>query len=955
MTYPSALPIEWLTPFDTLPMGVAVIDADPPYAILWINQYLSRLTGYAKTSVLGQTWNWLHYTDLSFSPHYEGERVAGGPVQIRRAHDEPRWQHISVMPWRWGDPPVTTYLVFYQDIQENSISRARLKSERNWWREQATHDPLTGLLNRLGWSLEWARQASSIRFMALMDVREFKNINDTWGHEAGDIVLKTVADRLLTAADWVVRWGGDEFLLAWTAEFSDTEPIAQKIAALLDRTRVNLGIDGISLSIRASLGFVRGPFSNGPLTKALEKADQALYTAKTQASDHCTNWIVWEPDVLVTDDSRYGHQHKPPISRHLSVGPWIQRILHSGAETFVEHFYSALEDKNSTSREILHTLTDAERTHLKAKQMEHLVELMDPDADPSELERQAHETGKIHALLGLNATDILESILIYREIMRDLVHHQQWMPGQRWAADAFIDDRLTLEVMGQIAGLIYVGDKWNQELYDSLSLALPLSDPIKAWQVMSEHITRVPGIPGLQICVPDSTQPTGWRTLLAVGSLWEHVNSQDLQNRAHLEMAWWQERIVTINYNQSMADQTPDKKTALAQRVRSASHVPLVDERGRPAAVLILYGHYPHQWEGKEITTRLQLLSTALRHHWPEIGNAEKPGATTNFTRMNLAKGEWEWWYHPIIEFHTGHILKWESLARWRDIQGRLWAPADFLPHLGLTDHRNLVLAGLQSIRTVAPRLAPARITLNILPDLLTDEKVETSINQILPFPIVLEVLESGRLNGSSVQTMKRLKARGVEWAIDDFGSGFANLDRLWEGAWSWVKFDRHLWSRIWQDPWRWIPVIGQLVRLCQTLGYRTIFEGVENQDAAAVAIALGFDAGQGYLWGPPAPWNQWQEFTPVVDVLPSSGGIWAFLAFHWQAATNPMAPPTCIRMADDPVLNLPDKVRTVHAQWHVRPSDPEINRQWNALMRQFRAWHTNPARETLDSKTDGR
>ena len=101
------------------------------------------------------------------------------------------------------------------DVTEIIAFTSRLQHE-------ATHDPLTGLpnrtllLDRLRRSLAHTRRAGSLVALLFVDLDRFKRINDSLGHEWGDRVLKTVAERLqaaVRAEDTVARWGGDEFIV----------------------------------------------------------------------------------------------------------------------------------------------------------------------------------------------------------------------------------------------------------------------------------------------------------------------------------------------------------------------------------------------------------------------------------------------------------------------------------------------------------------------------------------------------------------------------------------------------------------------------------------------------------------------------------------------------------------------------------------------------------------------
>jgi len=170
---------------------------------------------------------------------------------------------------------------FMVDITE----RKRLENEI---RHMANHDALTGLPNRrlfrelLHFELAEARRNRKKSGLLFLDLDHFKELNDTLGHEAGDQLLKTVADRLRSAirkADAVARIGGDEFsiLLAGIDRPEDVTVIVRKVLdALLEKWL----IAGRDFSITASIGISIYPDDSEDIEALFRCADVALYRAK---------------------------------------------------------------------------------------------------------------------------------------------------------------------------------------------------------------------------------------------------------------------------------------------------------------------------------------------------------------------------------------------------------------------------------------------------------------------------------------------------------------------------------------------------------------------------------------------------------------------------------------------------------------------------------------------------
>jgi diguanylate cyclase (GGDEF)-like protein len=158
----------------------------------------------------------------------------------------------------------------------------RLRRELVAVRHEASHDPLTGLLNRRG--LEHATdrlRAPSV--LALFDLDGLKNINDTCGHAIGDTVLCTVADRLAHHVGRfgpVARLGGDEFVAVFTGQDADkATETARDTHALL---AAPIPVGPRSILVSASIGLAET--TRAATAQALRAADLAMYRAKTTGS-----------------------------------------------------------------------------------------------------------------------------------------------------------------------------------------------------------------------------------------------------------------------------------------------------------------------------------------------------------------------------------------------------------------------------------------------------------------------------------------------------------------------------------------------------------------------------------------------------------------------------------------------------------------------------------------------
>jgi diguanylate cyclase (GGDEF)-like protein/PAS domain S-box-containing protein len=291
--------------FSNVPIGMALIDMDGRW--MQVNSALCRITGYPERALKVKTLISLthpDYIDLDvlFSQQLLDGKVLSYQVEKRCIH---AWGHfvwvmMTVSLARDRKGRALYRIVQVQDISERKELAGRLE-------DLVDHDFLTGLFNRrhfeqeLSQEIERASRYGSPGAVLLIDVDNFKTVNDTFGHTVGDDLLKGIAGSLkhrIRHTDTLARVGGDEFavLLPQTNAEQAMTVAADFVKALDKETAV---LTNQSFHITASLGVAS--FENLSSLEVLEHADVAMYGAKQAGRNR---FLVYQP--LLEERDRVG-------------------------------------------------------------------------------------------------------------------------------------------------------------------------------------------------------------------------------------------------------------------------------------------------------------------------------------------------------------------------------------------------------------------------------------------------------------------------------------------------------------------------------------------------------------------------------------------------------------------------------------------------------------------------
>ncbi|HZX33199.1 MAG TPA: EAL domain-containing protein [Rhodocyclaceae bacterium] len=272
--------------FDNSLEGIAVTDARS--RIQLVNKAFTDTTGYTAEEVLGQTPAILksgRQDDNFYAEFWKTLQEQGewrGEIWNKRKNGSVYAEWLNVSAVRGARNEVEHYVAIFSDITER-------KEREQLMTFQAFHDALTGLPNRILFRdrLEQAlTQAKRHKYrtpaVMFLDLDRFKQINDTLGHDAGDVLLKEVANRLrrcVRESDTVARLAGDEFtvLLPDIAEENDAYAVAQKILEAMQEP-VHLG--KAEPVITVSIGIAMYPRDGRDADTLIKCADIAMYHVK---------------------------------------------------------------------------------------------------------------------------------------------------------------------------------------------------------------------------------------------------------------------------------------------------------------------------------------------------------------------------------------------------------------------------------------------------------------------------------------------------------------------------------------------------------------------------------------------------------------------------------------------------------------------------------------------------
>lgn len=341
---------------------------------------------------------------------------------------------------------------------------------------------------------------------------------------------------------------------------------------------------------------------------------------------------------------------------------------------------------------------------------------------------------------------------------------------------------------------------------------------------------------------------------------------------------------------------TGDEFVILMPDVENAESVGLLAERilhglqrpfllhGHPQTISLSLGAAVAPHDGQDCETLLRNAETAMyqakqdgRQTWRFFDSTMNQQALARLQLLNdlrqaIAQHQLQLYYQPQIDLASGRLSGVEALVRWQHPVRGMISPAEFIP--AAEESRLIIPLGEWVLRQACAQaaswqrqgLALPQVAVNISAIQLQHGHLEESVLQALadshlPASLLeLEITESSLVDKTEqvIDSLKRLKAMGVNLSIDDFGTGYSSLAYLQTLAVDKLKIDQSFVRDLTlnQDN---RAIVSAIVQMAHTLGLACIAEGVESQDIAAALHRLGCQQAQGYLYARPLPADELQ------------------------------------------------------------------------------------------------
>ena len=496
----------------------------------------------------------------------------------------------------------------HASFRELSLLHAQAK-------EQSLHDALTGLPNRIAFNVRLqeaiarARRRDTEVAVGYIDLDGFKEVNDSYGHDAGDRLLREVTRRwrdALRETELVARLGGDEFSVL--IEDVDPADAIDQLSTVFERLHAVMLEPAFvsaqqSVLISMTMGVARFPQDGSEPDLLLRQADAAMYQLKLQKATRTSWWQL-------------GIQHGAPVEQQQSqpidpYGDKAQRVLSDAVDLltrtnthFLEAFYAEL-GANRAGHALLTRLDEVQISNLKQQQMDYLALLVDTGTTRDVLIGRARHVGMVHCLSGIPASLVVRASVLYRSLLDEQLLVERLPNVRRYRLLSLVESRLDDALQTQFIA----SDAVSQSYLEVFSRHRPGRGTTWPGESQDEmdFIGRLPGIAAIalfrvradgSLMVEHSAGAHHTTEFLALfdASGFPSLDANDPRNGCATALAWQSQRIERIDSWSTDSRVAPWRSDAMRSGIRSSVAIPMLDSGGTCVGVLTIYSTLPSQF-----------------------------------------------------------------------------------------------------------------------------------------------------------------------------------------------------------------------------------------------------------------------------------------------------------------------------------------------------------------------
>ena len=780
-------------------------------------------------------------------------------------------------------------------------------------RRNANFDALTNLPNRrafnfyLDAALSRVRDNGNYLAVGVIDLDDFKPVNDAYGHPAGDELLKEFANRLraaLRGGDFASRLGGDEFIVI--LEGMSLATIETQLESVLSRLHKTVESpfllnDSVLVNVGMSMGIAFSSGGNEEPDTLVRQADAAMYAIKKLKGTRKQWWMIAESELEDVLEPFALDSSGDNLSKLLGT---LSEFVAPRIGQFIDRVFEVLIGHGSISKnfsEIPHDYLD----EVRSLQRHDLEVLLSSTVEVVQLRECSERLGAIHAYIGTSSSGLVEIINLYRDFIYEALEATSIRSIDRLLLQSAIEERLQLDLQLQLESMDRSIDNYSAILSDK-SLTSGRSW-IEAMRQEVVALSRLPGILGCQLwkqnlegvfypeinegVIRDSIE------LIVATSNTPRLDTRVRTGTGMVPVALLTGVIATSNAFGNDPRTAPWHDLLVPRGVRSIVAIPITNQNS-PGGVVVLHGRYPNQFSSKWITSflaelKLQLAST-LRSY--DENSPRISGGRVEEHRKLLYSGSLVMFGQPIVEVVDGTVVKVEMLARMVRGDGSIATPADFMAEFSEADLDTLFIQGLdQALRQIKEWDGQGffvNVSLNIAPSTVMNPQASRWIRDHLetygvdPARLTLELVENQEMAGDHhAQAVRLLSEIGVLLAIDDLGSGYSSLKRLASLPFDVIKIDQSIVRALRYDPLSNLSLIRTMIQIGADFDRHVIVEGVESEAEIDAVRRLGAKFVQGYAVARPMPlgdimsWATSGRWRPSDSTVVTS--LLEALAFH--------------------------------------------------------------------------